>query len=220
MPMHDWTRVFAGTYHDFHCRWLPEISKRLNEGLLPPDHYSQLEQVLTGMNADVLTLRLEADVYAAMARQVTIRHVSDHRIVAVVEVVSPGNKAADYPFRVFLDKTLGLLAAGCHLLVIDPFPPGPRDPGGIHTTIWGQLGGVYAPPADKPLTMAAYMAGPPRTAYVEPLAVGDPLVDMPLFLTPDRYVPVPLEATYQEAYLAVPRLWRDVLEGRRDPPGR
>ena len=49
---------------------------------------------------------------------------------------------------------------------------------------------------DKPLTLAAYSAGPVK-AYVEPVAVGDVMPDMPLFLDPDRHVPAPLEATYQ-----------------------
>ena len=35
---------------------------------------------------------------------------------------------------------------------------------------------------------------------------------MPLFLQPGAYVEVPLEATYREAFAAVPRRWRDVLE--------
>jgi len=35
MPVHDWTRVEDGIYHDFHVSWIPEIKKVLNEGLLP-----------------------------------------------------------------------------------------------------------------------------------------------------------------------------------------
>jgi hypothetical protein len=38
---------------------------------------------------------------------------------------------------------------------------------------------------------------------------------MPLFLRSDRYIPAPLEATYQAAYRGVPAFWQDVLEGRR-----
>jgi len=41
MPMHDWTRVSAGTFHDFHCSWIAELKKTLNGGLLPPDYYAQ-----------------------------------------------------------------------------------------------------------------------------------------------------------------------------------
>ena len=37
---------------------------------------------------------------------------------------------------------------------------------------------------------------------------------MPLVLSPDRYVNVPLEQTSAAAYAGMPRFWRDVLEGR------
>ena len=64
---------------------------------------------------------------------------------------------------------------------------------------------------DRPLTLAAYSAGQWPEAFVEPTAVGLRLRDMPLFLTPDVYIRVPLEATYQSAWEAVPSFWRDVL---------
>ena len=40
---------------------------------------------------------------------------------------------------------------------------------------------------------------------------------MPLFLTPDAYILVPLEATYQSAWEAVPSFWRDVLTADAAP---
>ena len=66
------------------------------------------------------------------------------------------------------------------------------------------------------MTLASYVAeflpNLPKI-YVEHLAVGLPLVDMPLFLNPDRYVNLPLEATYAAAYRGMPSFWRNVLEG-------
>ena len=62
------------------------------------------------------------------------------------------------------------------------------------------------------MTLAAYSAGRPKTAYVEPTRVGQALIDMPLFLEPEVYINVPLEATYQAAYRGVPRRWREPLE--------
>jgi hypothetical protein len=47
------------------------------------------------------------------------------------------------------------------------------------------------------------------------LAVGDALLPMPLFLTPDHYVDLPLGPTYDMAYRGVPAYWREVIEGRR-----
>jgi hypothetical protein len=38
------------------------------------------------------------------------------------------------------------------------------------------------------------------------------LIDMPLFLEPDRYVPTPLQSTYQSAWEAVPAVWRKTLD--------
>src|SRR3954470_7844541 len=57
MPIHDWTRVDAGTFHAFHTLWIGEIMKALNAGLLPPGYYALAEQVATRMQTDVLTLR-------------------------------------------------------------------------------------------------------------------------------------------------------------------
>jgi hypothetical protein len=36
--------------------------------------------------------------------------------------------------------------------------------------------------------------------------------DLPVFLTADEYVPLPLEATCDAAWEAVPAIWQNVLE--------
>ncbi len=72
--------------------------------------------------------------------------------------------------------------------------------------------GDFALPADKPLTCVAYLAGPCSEVFLEPAAVGEPLPEMPLFLTTETYVPVPLEVTYRAAFDAVPAYWRAVLD--------
>ena len=117
-----------------------------------------------------------------------------------------------------MQKAVELLDAGVHLLVIDLFPPGPRDPQGSHAVVWSEIvdDGFRLPP-DQPLTLVAYAAGLVKKAYIEPVAVGDALPDMPVFLEPDIYVPVPLEATYRAAFDAVPRRWREELEKAKEP---
>jgi hypothetical protein len=57
MPVHDWTRVEAGLFHDFHHEWISTIKSALNNGLLPPDYYALAEQVAGGLIPDVLTLQ-------------------------------------------------------------------------------------------------------------------------------------------------------------------
>jgi Protein of unknown function (DUF4058) len=161
-------------------------------------------------------LRAEPERYAAKTKSVVIRHTSRHNVIAVVEIVSPGNKDNQHGLRAFVHKAVELLQSGIHLLVIDLFPPGPCDPQGLPKIIWDEFYGenefILTP--ERPLTLAAYVAGLVPEALIEPTAVGAELIDMPLFLIPEVYVPVPLEASYQSAWEAVPAYWRDVLTGR------
>jgi len=255
MPIHDWTRVTAGTWHDFHLAWIAEMRNALNGGRLPPSYYVQAEQIAEPLGPDVLTLQTaelspepgieepssgglavataglavatvpprarlvdEAEMsdYVLKRRTLVIRHVSGDRIVALLELVSPGNKSAQFALRSFVDKAIEALLRGYHLLIVDLFPPTPRDPQGIHGAIWAELGTVpFTLPPDEPLTLAAYSAGPVKRAYIETTAVGRELIEMPLFLEPEIYINVPLEETYAAAYRGVPQRWKRVLEDKR-----
>lgn len=238
MPIHDWTRVRANRFHDFHQTWIINIRNALNGGLLPSGYWAMAGSFTGGPEADVVTLSLPvkpiediagglavADVpprarfraetdaarYARRADHVTVRH-PDGAVVAVIEVVSPGNKDSKHAIRAFARKAVELLHAGIHLLIIDLFPPSRRDPQGIHKVIWDRIkDDDFALPPDKPLTLAAYAAGATITAYIEPVAVGDTLPDRPLFLTADRYILCPLEATYQASWDVFPAPLREPL---------
>jgi hypothetical protein len=157
----------------------------------------------------------ENEWYARKQNRVAIRHVTGDAVVAMIEIVSPGNKASRHALHAFVEKAREFLEGGIHLLVLDLFPPSPRDPQGIHGAIWSAIeNDNFHLPADEPLTLVAYEATPVKQAYIEPSAIGRPLVDMPLFLFPGGYVDVPLEATYQAAFEGVPLRWRKVLEDR------
>lgn len=244
MPVHDWSRVGAGTFHDFHVAWTIEMRNVLNERVLPSGYYAMAEQIAGPVGPDVLTLQTaeadgdeptagtsgpvavaalpprvryiavaEHDAYLAKQKAVAIRHQSGDKVVALIEIVSPGNKASRRDLKAFVDKAITALGQGYHLLILDLHRPGRRDPAGIHGAIWEALGEKpYEPPADAPLTLVAYSAAQPKTAYIEPLAVGGILPDMPLFLEPGEYVNVPLEETYQAAWRGMPRRWKHVLE--------
>jgi len=229
MPIDDWTRVDAGLFHAFHQSWITTLSRALNMGVLPADYYALPEQSIQGPIPDVLTLKLasgrgkpsgtgsalavalalprtrvvrRADerVYVRKADRIAVRH-RHGQMGAVVEIVSPGNKASARALRTFVETTSDLIMQSIHLLVIDLFPPSKRDPQGIHKAIWDEfLEEDFELPADERLTLAAYDAGPPPAAYVEPIAVGDALPDTPVFLKPDFYVPAPLEAAYQTTW--------------------
>lgn len=240
MPVHDWTRVDAGLFHAFHQGWTIALCNSLNAGVLPPGYFALPEQVISGPIPDVLTLhqgpridpapdstggpavmtvpprvrfvqRAEANRYARKANRITVRH--EHgRVVAVMEIVSPGNKDSRHALHSFVHKMTDLLDQGIHLLVVDLLPPGNRDPQGIHKAIWDEVADEpFELPPDKPLTLAAYEAGLVKVAYVEPVAVGDVLPDMPLFLEPEVHVPAPLEATYQTTWDAFPAALKGLL---------
>lgn len=239
MPIHDWTRVRANRFHHFHQTWTTNLAASLNAGRLPPGFFAMAEQIIGGPETDVVALELtppagipssvglaveaappkvrfvcrsEAATYAQKANRITVRH-PDGGVVAVIELVSPGNKDSRHAIRAFARKAVELLRNGIHLLIVDLFPPNPRNPLGIHKVIWDRIRDEpFELPPDKPLTLAAYTAGAEVVAYVQTVAVGDVLPDMPIFLTPGNYVPCPLDATYQATWSVFPAVLKGPLE--------
>lgn len=247
MPMHDWTRVEPTIYHHFHQQWSGQIAVALNAGLLPSGYSALIEQHSGGLVPDVLTverkrrgqnkpsggvatsapktrMRIEtqADLLLKRANRIAIRHrLGD--VVCVIEIVSPGNKSSKLSVRQFVEKSVEFLRAGVNLLVVDPFPPGPRDPQSLHKAIWDEIEEApFEMPTDEPLLLAAYRAGDDSVgvspvAYLEPFRVGASMSDMPAWIDLDSYVPVPLERTYSEAWKVCPEDYRFLVEHGRLP---
>jgi hypothetical protein len=130
----------------------------------------------------------------------------------MIEVLSPGNKSSRHAIRSFLDKVVAALDGGIHLLLVDVHPPGPRDPHGIHGALLNEIGTEeYVLASERPLTAVAYLGGTVVEAFVAHFAVGEPIPQMPLFLTRENYVRVPLEAAYLAAWQDVPPQYQEVL---------
>lgn len=201
MPIHDWTRVDAGIFHDFHHEWVSTIKNALNQ-MLPPNYYALVEKSFE---------IAESGQYETLAKSIVVHWQIDHRIVALVVIVSPGNKSDRARLGRFVARVDEMLSMGKNLLIVDLFPPGAYDPKGIHHAIWGE----YEFDVNRPLTCVSYVSGPVREAYLEPVAVGQELTDMPVFLAAERYVSLPLELTYQAAWSKVPPYWRNVVEGKQ-----
>ena len=144
------------------------------------------------------------------ARRIVVRTKSEHRVIAIVEIVSPGNKDNRYRLQSFIEKTVQAIRYGIHVLLIDLLPPGKLDTQGLHNELWLALGSTtteFHP--ELPLTLASYFARPEcPEAFIEPTAVGGDLIPMPLFLEHDRYIEVPLEDSYQQAWQGVPAALR------------
>lgn len=244
MPIHDWTRVDSGTFHAFHQDWTIEICRTLNRGVLPAGYFAMPDQRVTGPEPDVIALKVrepsspgglavadappqarqvahvetDREAYARKANRIVVRHKLGP-VVAMIEVVSPGNKDSANALRSFIQKAAEFLSNGISMVIVDLFPPTRRDPDGIHQALWDEVVGVpFEPrPADKPLTVASYDPGDGLTAYVDPLAVGDRLPNVALFLAPGWYVNIPLEKTYAASWEVTPAPIRDLVETPPSP---
>jgi len=240
MPLHDWSQVPSGLFHHFHQDWSVEITRSLNRGLLPKGLSALVEQRAGPKERDVLAIeeyaskrpsfgvegglatlekpvtsiirRTTKQIYATRANRIVIRHHLG-RIVAVIEIVSPGNKDSRAALRDFVDKSIDFLQKGIHLLVVDLFPPTTIDPFGIHKAIWDEiLLEDFAFPDNKNRLLVSYDAGREKIAYIETVGVGDELPNMPIMLTSDFYIQVPLESTYQTAWQLSPEAYRHAVE--------
>ncbi|MFN0053463.1 MAG: DUF4058 domain-containing protein [Planctomycetales bacterium] len=240
MPIHDWTRVPAGLYHHFHQDWSIDIARSLNRGRLPKGLSALVEQRAGRIEPDVLAIeswgaqfstpqgagevvtldrpvtriirQSSKEIYADRANRIVVKHHLG-KTIAVIEILSPGNKDSRSALRDFVEKTIDLLRTGIHVLIVDIFPPTPRDPFGIHKAIWDEIEEEdFAFPAGKDRILASYESSGVQTAYVEPVGIGQVLPDMPLFLAYETYVKVPLEASYQAAWDASPEALRTAVE--------
>jgi hypothetical protein len=220
MPIHDWSRVPSGLFHHFHQDWSIEIARTLNRGRLPKGLSALVEQRAGPKELDVLAIevrpklrpgeeleggvttmappttrivrRTTKEIYADRANRIVVKHHVG-RIIAVIDILSPGNKDGRASIRDFVEKTVDCLRRGIHVLIVDLFPPTSRDPYGIHKVIWDEITEEdFTFPEGKDCILVSYKTGGERVAYVEPVAVGDPLPDMALFLTSDLHVMVPL----------------------------
>ncbi|MHB1423630.1 MAG: hypothetical protein ACYC3I_10640 [Gemmataceae bacterium] len=115
MPIHDWSRVDANLFHDFHQTWSIAIRNALNGGLLPKGYSALVEQHAAGLVPDGITLksrsssdrpvepsggavvvatppktrhvlRAEQEITAVRGNRITIRHPLG-RVVCVIEIV-------------------------------------------------------------------------------------------------------------------------------------
>jgi hypothetical protein len=160
------------------------------------------------MSADLPAL----EVYAARANRIAIHHPFGD-VVAVIEVMSPGNKHSKNAIGKFIKKAIEFLDIGISVLIVDLLPPTKRDANGIHGAIWSELTDEpFELPADKRLTLVSYVGGADRKAFIEPVAVGDALPAMPLFLDDQAHVPVDLETTYMRTWSLCPAPMRELVE--------
>ena len=107
MPRHDWTRVDAGTYHNFHQGWTIKLLDALNGGILPKGYFAMVDMPGRVSVSDVVACQRRAwtkplaeprtwrsaralplDLaYARKANRLSVRNAR-RRVVAINEIVS------------------------------------------------------------------------------------------------------------------------------------
>jgi hypothetical protein len=246
MPIHDWTRVEANVYHDFHNTWISVLKIALNTGVLPRGYFALSDQRISTTGPDIIAtrrstegselpvgptavavqprVRLETERVAARQRRprrIVVQTTDGHRVVAVIEITSPSNKDRRTHVDMIAQKVASYLDAGVHALVIDLLPPTRRDPHGIAGAVWEYFGRRrHRPTAEEPLSLASFRWSETGVeALIEPTAVGRPLAPMPLYLTPQFAVAAPLEGTYMQAFGGMAEPYREILERPQPPTG-
>jgi hypothetical protein len=202
-------------------QYVPDILTLHASSAQPP----QGKKSTPGLNGgNVLTIskspprvrqQLVAATYRRLRRTLAIRHTSGHRLVAIIEITSPANKDRPGAVAELVRKIVELLHHGVHVLLVDVFAYGRYDRPGLHEQIWAEVDGESPQRESEPVTLARYVAAEPMRAYVERVKYGEVLPEMPVFLTVEHYVLVPLERAYEQAWAGVPAYWQRQLQRRK-----
>jgi Protein of unknown function (DUF4058) len=217
-------------WESFHSRWAVSIADEFNR-ILPPRYFAEVESHLgSRVEADVaefetisiaepandngggVAVQTWAPPVATMAMpaalpdvfEVQIRDDQDFvRLLAVIELISPGNKDRDESRRAFAAKCAAYLQVGVGVLIVDIVT---NRHANLHNELIHLMGQEerFALPVDPPLYAVAYR--PARREDVNQIemwpamfAVGGTLPLLPLALRRTGFVPVDLEATYMDA---------------------
>lgn len=216
--------VVPASWEELHAGWAGVMAFRLNT-ILPPEYRSGLKVHLgspieidveafelngadgsgpgndgpLAWQAESPGLLLDTDELTPPEYEVRVYdRRRDRRLVAAVEIVSPGNKDRPDSRAAFVSKCHALLAQDVCVAIIDPVTERSAN---LYAELARRLGA--APPATAGAGIYAVCCRPYRDrfrveSWEHPLAVGAPLPTLPLWISEARYVPLELERTYEE----------------------
>lgn len=155
------------------------------------------------------TLTVEADLTAQAAYEVRIYDTERGRtLVAAIEIVSPSNKDRQANRKLFVGKVASLLEQGVSVTLVDLVSIRAAN---LYAELLQLLVGTdphlpEPPPAMYAVTVRARK--PPKgravlDASFYPLVVGQPLPTLPIWLTPELGVMLPLETSYAQTCRAL-----------------
>ncbi len=214
-------------WRSFHGAWAAAMARLLNQGVLPSGYYAVPLLDRDGpIEIDVAALRerevpvpeggaaapqtwappapalaVAVELPAPDAVEVQVfADDGDPRLAAAVELVSPRNKDRAQARQAFAVKCVGYLQQGSSVAVVDTVTTRRAD---LNAAILALLG--VDPGATTPagLSAVSYRAvGREEEAqqlqlWPAPLALGQPLPTLPLWIAADFSVPLDLEASYR-----------------------
>jgi hypothetical protein len=214
-------------WRSFHGAWAAAMARLLNQGVLPPGYYAVPLVDRDGpVEIDVAALREQGapgttDVAAApqawappepgLAVAIELPafdgvevHVfaddGDPRLAAAVELLSPRNKDRPQARQAFAVKCVGYLQQGSGVVTVDTVTTRRAD---LSAAILSLLGAETDATTAAGLSAVSYRAvGQEEETqqlllWPAPLALGQPLPTLPLWIAADFSVPLDLEASYQ-----------------------
>jgi hypothetical protein len=220
-------------WESFHSSWATRIVDALTDRWLPPNYIAEEHVHLgPSVEIDVGTFESEAPVAAAegsvavatLALKVWSGPAADGtlptvfpstfevrvlcmdtgpKLVAAIELVSPGNKDRDRQRRAFATKCASYLYQGISVIIVDIVTSCRAN---MHNEVLRlmEAGDALELPPEKYLYAVAYRPLPKGTAdtieaWRSHLALGQNLPTLPLGLRADLAIPIDFEATYAEA---------------------
>jgi hypothetical protein len=200
-------------WESFAGNWAGAMADALNESLLPEGYFAEEHaqlgprveiDVATFDHSESLTPALVVPAAFPDAFEVLVfESEGGTRLVAAIELVSPGNKDRPGERQAFAVKSASYLCRGISLIVIDIVT---SQRANLHNEIMRVLGHgeAFAISAETVLYGVAYRpivrdAQEQIEAWPSPLGIGRPLPVLPLALNAGLALPIDLEATFTTA---------------------
>ena len=156
------------------------------------------------MTAISPTLTVEADLYEQDEYEVRVYDTERGRqLVAAIELISPSNEDRPGSREAFVGKVVSLLQQGVCVSLVDLVSVRQANLYADVLAVFGRSDPALGP-TPPPLYAVTLRSRKPKKrrplldAWFYPMAVGQPLPTLPIWLSPDLRVMLPLETSYQE----------------------
>jgi len=151
------------------------------------------------------TLTVEADLPEQDEYEVRVYDAERGRtLVAAIEIVSPSNKDRAASRKLFVGKVAALLQHGVCVTIVDLVTIRPANLYAELLALFDRTDPQLSPTPPPVYAVTLRARKPPKRrnlldAWFYPMAVGRPLPTLPIWLTPELHVMLPLETSYAEA---------------------